>query len=75
MDTIGTDYATCVVYRTEFGVVRLTEAVADKFPLSLRGERKRFHDNLTAWLEPIFDAGMCLDRVVIRLSQYRKWTM
>jgi hypothetical protein len=70
---IGAD-RTCVVYRTALGVVRLTEAVADDFPRLFREERARFHDNLMAWLETATDKGASLDRIVIRLSQYRKWT-
>lgn len=73
MSEIGAD-PTCVVYRTDLGVVRLTEAVADEFPRSFRGERAQFHDNLMAWLEAATDRGASLDRIVIRLSQYRKWT-
>lgn len=65
---------TCCVYSTHLGMVRITDPVSEYYARAFSWERKRFHDGLLAWLETAIDAGSSIDRVIIRLSQWKKWT-
>lgn len=65
---------TCFAYSTHLGFIQLTDRVAEHYGRAFSWERAQFHKNLIVWLDGVADAGAALDNIVIRLSQWKKWT-